>query len=427
MTQQSFEDSPFAEYTLDMFLKSAGNDHSEIAAFNKWRRHVISEGLYTFELTHLEAQKPLVAVENYAGKHTDLISFASYNYFGYSYHPDVIAAAKAALDTYGLGATGSPLLNGTFRIHHELEQGLVDFFDMPNKDVSLFSSGYGANVGVISAYVHKGDYVLMDRLSHASIVDGAILSQATIKFFKHNDAEHMGRILNRISIHNVRVLVCIEGIYSADGDSGNLAEIVKVAKEYGATVLVDEAHSILIAGDRGRGVIEDQGVMEDVDMIICTFSKSFGGVGGCLVADEELIFYINYYARARMFSCAIDPAVTGGIIKALELASGPDGDAKRLRIMKNAAYLRGKLQDHVDIGDSNSWIMPVIYGKERITIRLNAYLQESGLDTSLMQFPAVPKNQSRIRLFVTSEHTEEQMDRCVEVISDAAKKFGFHK
>lgn len=415
----------YTDYTFDMFITSAGKAHSEITQFNKWRQQVVDAKMYTFQIPHLGAQRPEVAVQRISGEQLDLISLANYNYLGYSYHPEVLQAAKDALDVYGLGATGSPVLNGTFRLHELLEQKIIDFFDMPGYGISLFSSGYGANIGVVSAYAHKGDIVVLDRLSHASLVDGAILSQATIKLFKHNDYEHLDRVLNRLDYKNTRILVCTEGVYSADGDTGHVADIVRVSKKYGATVLVDEAHSLLIAGEHGRGVSEEQGVLDEVDMIIATFSKSFGGVGGCLYAREDLTNYVNWYARSRMFSCALDPAVTGGLIKALELAGGPDGQAKRERIRSNADYLRARLKDKVDIGDSHSWIIPVIYGDEHLTIPLSDYLQRQGVDASLMSFPAVPKNQSRIRLFVTSEHNQDQLDRGADIILQAAEKFGF--
>ena len=418
-------DSHYTDFTFDMFLNSAGKDHPEITRFNQWRKQVLDAGKYTFQIPHLGAQRTEVTVKRNTGEELDLISFASYNYLGYSYHPEVLAAAREALDTYGLGATGSPVLNGTFKIHEELEEKLVEFFGLPGYGVTLFSSGYGANLGVVSGFAHKGDYVVLDRLSHASLFDGAILSQANIKLYKHNDVEHLERVLGRMDYRNTRILVCTEGVYSADGDIGHVREIVRVAKKYGATVLVDEAHSLLVAGESGRGVSEEQGVLEEVDMIIATFSKSFGGVGGCLIAKENMTTYLNWYARSRMFSCALDPVVTGGLIKALELASGPDGDAKRKRLRHNADYLRDKLAGHVDLGTSHSWIIPVIYKDEHINIPLNDYLQRAGLDISLMGFPAVPKNQARIRLFVTSEHTEDQMDRGAELLLDAAQHFGF--
>jgi len=425
VSQLKMKRRSFTEYTLDMFLNSADKDHTEVYHFNQWRDQVVGANQYTFEVPHLGAQRPQVTVERTGGEKLDLISFASYNYLGYSYHPAVIAAAKEALDQYGLGATGSPLLNGTFSIHHTLEDRIVEFMGLPGLGVSLFSSGYGANVGVVSAFVHKGDYVILDRLSHASLVDGAILSQANIKFFKHNNVEHLELVLNRIDHKVARILICVEGIYSADGDVGDLRGVIDVARKYGATVLIDEAHSLLVAGPNGRGVVEEQGVLEDAEIIIATFSKAFGGVGGCLIAKKELTRYINYYARSRMFSCAIDPATTGGLIKALELGAGPDGHAKRQRIKNNAVYLRSLLDGKVDIGASYSWVIPVVYGQEQITIPLSDYLQREGLDTSLMMFPAVPRNQARVRLFVTSEHTRDQMDRCAEVMLGAADKFGF--
>lgn len=418
-------EEPYARYTLDMFSRSVGKDHAEISQFWRWREMVINAGMYTFEVPHLHAQRPRVKVQRITGETYDLISLASYNYLGYGYHPEVLKAAKAALDTFGLGATGSPVLNGTFQIHKVLEQNLVDFFGLADHGVSLFSSGYGANVGVVSCYIHKGDHVVLDRSSHASLIDGALLSQAKISLFKHNDAEHLDRVLKKIDSGNARILVCTEGVFSTDGDFGNVKEILEVAHKYGAKLLVDEAHSLLVAGPRGRGVCEEKGILDQVDMVIGTFSKSFAGVGGFLFSSNEIVNYVNYYARSRMFSCALDPAVTGGLVKSLELASGPDGERKRKRIISNANYLRSKLQGHVDTGVSHSWIIPVIYGDEFLTLPLSDYLQKHGLDISLMTFPAVPKNRSRIRAFVTSEHKPRQLDEAAAIILQAAEEFGF--
>ncbi len=419
------QEEPYTQYTLDMFSRSAGKDHAEIKQFAKWRELVTGANKYTFEVPHLGAQTPEISVRRESGDEYDLVSFASYNYLGYSYHPEVIQGAKDALDHYGLGATGSPLLNGTFQIHKELEDGISDFFGQEDYGVSLFSSGYGANLGAISAFIHKGDHVVLDRSSHASLIDGAVLSQGKISLFRHNDAEFLEKVLRRIDYENSRILVCCEGVYSTDGDYGTLRDIIDVSKKYGAAVLVDEAHSLLVAGENGRGVCEEQDVLSEADMIIATFSKSFGGVGGCLYAKKKVTNYINYYARSRMFSCALDPGVTGGLIKAVELAGSADGDDRRKRISENADYLRSKLAGRVDIGTSSSWIIPVIYGDERLTLPLSDYLQKNGIDISLMTFPAVPKNKSRIRAFVTSEHTHEQLDVGAEAILKAAEEYNF--
>jgi len=415
----------YTEFTLDMFSRSSGKNHSEIKQFNQWRDDIIKADKYTFETPHLTPQTPEISVRRIHGDEHNLVNFSSYNYLGYANHPEVIQAAKDALDTFGLGATGSPLLNGTFDIHKKLEDSLTSFFGQKGYGISLFSSGYGANIGVVSSYIHKGDYVVLDHSSHASLIDGAVMSQGTVKLFRHNDAEFLERILKRISKDNRRILVCVEGVYSTDGDYGNLKDIVTVTKNYGASILVDEAHSLLIAGATGKGVVEEFDVLADVDLLIGTFSKSFGGIGGCVYAKNDLINYMNYYARSRMFSCALDPAVTGGILKALELASGLDGDEKRNRIIENADFLRSLLKDKVDIGTSHSWVIPIIFGDERKSLPLGDYLMKRGYDFSIMMFPAVKKNKSIIRAFVTSEHTKEQLEGCAEALIDASKEFNF--
>ena len=424
--QKSKEKKPsYTEFTLDMFSRSSGKNHAEIKQFNQWRNDVISADKYTFETPHLTPQTPEIGVRRIHGDEHKLFNFSSYNYLGYANHPEVINAAKDALDKFGLGATGSPLLNGTFDIHKQLENALTEFFGQEGYGVSLFSSGYGANIGVVSSYIHKGDYVVLDHSSHASLIDGAVMSQGTIKLFRHNDAEFLERILKRIAKENRRILVCVEGVYSTDGDYGNLKDIVTVTKKYGASILVDEAHSLLVAGATGKGAVEQFDVLADVDLLIGTFSKSFGGVGGCLYAKQELINYVNYYARSRMFSCALDPAVTGGVLKALELSSGPDGDKKRKRIVENADYLRSLLKNKVDIGTSQSWVIPIIFGDERKSLPLGDWLMRKGYDFSIMMFPAVKKNKSIIRAFVTSEHTKEQLEGCAEALIDAAKEYEF--
>jgi glycine C-acetyltransferase len=219
--------------------------------------------------------------------------------------------------------------------------------------------------------------------------------------------------------------VCTEGVFSADGDYGALDKIVPLAKSFGAQVLVDEAHSFGLAGARGRGVAEEMGVLDQVDYFVVTFSKALGGVGGALIAKRELARYVNWYARCRMFSCAIDPAVTAGVTKALELMGSSDGAARRKRLTANAALLRGSLEGRANIGRSRSWIVPVIYGPENLTIPLADWLQRNGLDGSCMSFPAVPVNEARIRLFVTSEHTDEQIRSCADLVARAAKELAF--
>lgn len=415
----------YQDCSYDMFISNLGPELTEIKHFNEWIESATRDGIYSFESPRLGAQKTEIEIQRETGERMRLLNFSSYNYLGFGYHPDVIAAAKDALDTYGLGAASSPVISGTCGIHKKLEEDLTHFFGLEDRSVSLFSSGYGANVGVIQAYMKPGNHIVMDQSVHISILEGAKISGANCSYFRHNDVEHLDQVLKEVSQGKTRVLVCAESVYSADGDYGDLSDIVRVAKNYQASILVDEAHSALIAGENGRGVSEEQGVLEDIDLYIITFSKAFSGVGGALLAKKEVVRYVNWYAKCRMFSCALDPAVTGGMIKVLELASGPEGEKRRRLLRENAAYFRKKLAGKVNIGNSKSWIVPVIFGSEWNILKLNDFLQREGFDGSIMQFPSVPKNEARIRICITSEHTRYQLDRGVDIILKAAKEFGF--
>lgn len=423
--QQEKRFSDYKSYSYDMFMQSLGRQPVEIDRFAQWVGSASRDGVYAFESARTTAQKTEVDLVRETGEHLHLLNFSSYNYLGLSYHPDVIRAAQDAIAEFGIGAASSPVISGTYSVHKQLEQRLIQFFDIPDRRVSLFSSGYGVNLGVIQAFVKPGGHVVLDQSAHMSLQEGAKLSGAEISYFRHNDMQHLEEILSGISDPYQRVLVCAEGAYSGEGDFGNIREIVRLAKKFGSFTLVDEAHSVLIAGDNGRGVCEEQGVLEDVDLYVMTFSKAFGGVGGALLASSQICQYVNWYAKCRMFSCALDPGVTAGMTKVLELAGGPEGRARRKRLIDNADYMRSKLHGHVDLGRSQSWIVTVIYGTDKLGLNLNDYLQRNGLDTSLMQFPAVPKNEARIRMFVTSEHSRQQLDRAVEIVLQAKQQFNF--
>lgn len=425
MTIDRSDRPEYLDYTYDMFLSSIDGEQSEAVRFASWVADVERDGLYPFEAPRLEAQYPRVRAERTDGTPLYLLNFSSYNYLGLGYHPEVIAAAKDALDRYGLGACSSPVQAGTLGLHRELEQRLVDFIGLPGRGVSLFSSGYGVNTGTISALIKRRHHVVIDKSAHMSILEGAQISRAHIHYFEHNDPDHLREVLAQIGPEAQRVLVCTEGVFSADGDFGRLEEVVEVAREHGAQVLVDEAHSFLVAGPNGRGVVEDAGVLDEVDYLVVTFSKALGGIGGALIARAEVARYVNWYARCRMFSCALGPAVTAGVTKALELAAGSEGDERRARVRSNAERLRSRLRGQVDIGRSRSWIVPVIYGSESDTILLADHLLRRGQEGSVMEFPAVPVNEARIRLFVTSEHEPAHIDACADNIVDAAKRFGF--
>ncbi len=417
----------FSEYTYDMFMMNMSSELEEIELFSEWVDVLNKKNLYTFEAVRSAAQKTEIDLARENGEGVHIINLSSYNYLGFSYHPDVIKAAQDAVAKYGLGASSSPVISGTYLVHKQLENALEKFFGLPDRGVSLFTAGYSVNLGVISAFIKPGNHVIMDMASHMSIVEGAKLSGGEVSFFRHNDMQHLEELLKEKCDSFTRVLVCMEGLYSGDGDFGNVKEVVRLAKKYGAFTLVDEAHSALVAGENGKGVCEAQGVLEDVDLYVMTFSKAFGGVGGAVYAKKGIIKYINWYARCRMFSCALDPAVTGGMVKVVELAGSEIGKERRKRVISNANYFRNLLKGKVNLGVSESWVVIVNFGSESKTLALNDYLQRTGLDTSIIQFPAVPKNDARIRMFITSEHTEKQLKKAAEIILDAAAKFDFLK
>ena len=416
----------YKKYTYDMFMFNMVSDLDEIDQFHKWISSMESNNEYTFEAPRKGAQKTNVEIirEN---KTLSVLNFSSYNYLGFGYHPDVIKAAKDSLDIYGLGAASSPVISGTYSIHKELESAILDYFDLPGYGISLFSSGYAVNTGTIQAFMKKGGRIIVDKSAHMSILEGAQLCGAEISYFAHNNTDELEALLKKYCDEWTRVLICVEGVYSADGDYGNLKDIVKLAKKYGAYTLVDEAHSVLVAGENGRGVSEEHGVLDEVDLYVMTFSKAFGGVGGALLAKKEITRYVNWYARCRMFSCALDPAVTGGLVKVVELAKGSEGRLRRKKIKENSNYFINLLSSRINCGNSVSWIVPVMYNSESNTIDLNNYLQHNGLDSSIVQFPAVPKNEARLRMFVTSEHTKYQLDKASLIIFEAAERFGFQK
>lgn len=413
------------EASLEDFRENHGRKHSEIDRFNSWVNYYKNAGLYSIETIRTGATKPVVTIRRQTGEEFEVINFANYNYLGYATHPTVLKGAREALDKYGLGATASPLVSGMLDIHKELEDAVTEYFDQKGYGVTLFTSGFGALVGAISAYIHQNDHVVIDSLSHASIVDGVMASGGKMHLFDHNNMEELESILNHIDDGNSRILICAEGVYSADGDYGDIKNIVRLAKKYGAKTLVDEAHSMLIAGENGRGVCERDGVLAEVDMIVGTFSKSFSGVGGFLYAKKELTSYVNFYARNRMFSCALDPAVTGGMVAATRLAMTEEGKERRERLIDNADYFRSLLQGHVDISNSSTWIIPAIFGKDSLMFPIATYLQKNGLEGSMMCYPSVPKNQGRIRSFLSSEHSRDELKKGAEIILRAAETFNF--
>jgi 8-amino-7-oxononanoate synthase len=410
----------FTEYDYSNFYYGAGDDPLNLLKpFQSWYHDARPNGYYLYMEALGSAPTTRVRVrDGKTGEWRDLINMASYNYLGISYRPEVKQAAHEALDRYGLGASGSPILSGTFDVHEELASELARFKD--KEACLLFPTGYSANVGFISSLMRAGDTVLLDQYSHASIVDGAILAKSKTVFFRHNNPLDLERKLSGVK---GKKLVVVEGVYSMDGDICALPEILEVTKRHGARLLIDEAHSSFLFGPNGRGVAEHFGVDEEVDFHLGTFSKSLGGQGGYVCATKDLVDYSNAFARSRFFSCNLSPVLTAGLLAALRIAR--DEPELRARLWSNVAYLRRRFaEEGIDIGKSTSQVMPVMVNNDSKVFTVAEKIQQRGLFLNPVTYPAVPKHRSRLRISVSAAHSEEDLESAVQTIAGVLREEG---
>ena len=348
----------------------------------------------------------------------EVVNLTSYNYLGLSTHPEVIAAAKRALDKYGMSASGAPLLSGTFDLHVELARRLATF--KQQEDCILYSSGLGGNVGAIQGILRKGDFLILDEKCHKSLVDGGTLSGAKMLFFAHNDMESLEAMLAKAQ--GARALVAVEGVYSMDGDLVDLPGVVARCEAAKVPVYIDEAHSTLMFGAHGRGVAEHFNLEHAIGMSFGTLSKSFGGVGGFVCSNAPIIQYLKGYSSPWNFSCAPSPAVIGGLMKALEVATRDD--TLRVALWKNVKYFTTHLKAMgIDIGNTQSQVIPIIIGSSGEKLfRMATELQRRGLFLQPVDFPAVPAHARRFRISVSSQLTTAQIDHALNVIEDVVVK-----
>jgi glycine C-acetyltransferase len=383
--------------------------------------HFESKGhnLYRRMLLQPSDAEALVDYPREAGERR-MIILASNNYLGLASHPKVIDAACRAAVQYGTGAGSSPLLVGTFPTTRKLETKLAQFKGA--EEACVFATGYSANVGVISAVCGKNDAVILDRLAHASMVDGARLSGAQIKVFHHNDADHLDRVLRRSREANTK-LVCVEGIYSMDGDAAPLDELLKVVRKHDALLLVDEAHSTGVLGKGGRGAAAHFGVEGQIDLHVGTLSKALGACGGFVAGKADLVTYIRYLARSGMFSTAPSPMVTAAAAAALEVIEQEPWRVEKL--WENCRYLHGELvKMDFTVNEAPSPIIPVIIGCNSKLRQMTLELHQSNICVNSVPFPAVARGSERLRISLTANHTREQLDEALRCIERAAVNAG---
>lgn len=347
------------------------------------------------------------------------IMLGSNNYLGLTNHPEVIEAGVEALRKYGAGLTGSRFLNGNILLHDELEERIAEFV---GKEKSLvFSTGYGVNLGVISTVAGPLDIILSDELNHASIVDGARFSRARVIRFKHNDMEDLERHIAEADSSKARFIVS-DGIFSMEGDIVNLPDLVRVAKKYGARVMIDDAHALGVLGPRGDGTAAHFGLSDEVDLIMGTFSKSLASVGGFIAGEEPVIDYLKHHTRTMIFTAALPPAMAATVLKALEVLQNEPERVQR--VLENAEYVRNNLHEMgYDTGESTTPVVPVIIGEEMKTFSVWKELMKNGVYTNPVISPAVPADRSLLRTSYMATHTRDQLDFCLEAFHKVGKKY----
>ncbi len=408
-------------YDYSNFFSASGKDPFDLLdPFGEWWAEARPSGYYQYELPIHSAPSTRVDVKDTkTGEiRCGLINFASYNYLGLSYRPEVKEAIKAAVDRYGAGSSGSPILSGTTALLQQLAEDVARF--KGKEAAMIFPTGYSANLGVIAGLMRVGDLVVADQYAHASIVDGMILSKAQSRFFRHNRPQDLDRKLHGF---DGKKLVVIEGVYSMDGDLAPLPEILEICRERGARILIDEAHSTFLFGENGRGVAEHFGLDEEVDIHLGTFSKSLGGQGGFVAGSQALIDYLRGFSRSRFFSCALAPPVVAGIIKALELVeSEPE---LREKLWANVEFMQNRLRDAgVDIGDSESQVIPIMIRNDETIFDIGEQLFREGIFINPVKYPAVGKHKSRFRMSVSAAHSQEELEEGAEIIARVLERNG---
>jgi glycine C-acetyltransferase len=375
-----------------------------------------------FKLRVLDDQQAPVC--HYDGK--EVINLASNNYLGLANHPKLIEASLAATRALGVGSGAVRTIAGTMRIHMELEEKIARFKNA--EACVVFQSGFAANAGTVSAILGKEDFIISDELNHASIIDGARLSRAKIKVFRHKDVAHCEEQLKEIANEPGHKLVITDGVFSMDGDIGPVDKLAALAEKYGAIMMVDDAHASGILGRNGRGSIDHFGMHGRVDVQVGTLSKAIGALGGYVCGSRDLIDFLYHRARPFLFSTSHPPAVAASCIAAFDIL---EQEPERIeRLWTNTRYFQGELKRAgFNIGGVNTPatetpITPVIVGEGRAAMEFSRALFEEGVMGTGIAFPTVPEGKARIRLILTSEHTLAQLDSALETLERVAKRIG---
>ena len=380
-----------------------------------------ARGTY-FKLRVLDDQQAPVC--HYDGK--QVINLASNNYLGLANDPRLVEAAIAATRKYGVGSGAVRTIAGTMKIHMELEEKIARFKNV--EACVVFQSGFTANAGTVSSILGKEDYILSDELNHASIIDGARLSRAAIKVFRHKDVDHCEQLLQELAPQPGKKLVITDGVFSMDGDIGPVDKLALLAEQYGAIMMVDDAHASGVLGRNGRGSVDHFGMHGKVDVQVGTLSKAIGALGGYVCGSRDLIDYLYHRARPFLFSTSHPPAVAAACMAAFDiLESEPE---RILRLWSNTRYFQGELLrlgfnvGGVTTPATETPITPVIVGEGRAAMEFSRALFDEGVMATGIAYPTVPEGKARLRLILTSEHTRAELDQALETLERVARRLG---
>lgn len=341
-----------------------------------------------------------------------VLMFGSNCYSGLVNDPRIKEAAIEAVKKYGTGCAGSPFLNGTLDLHKKLERRIAEYIG--KEDVMIYSTGFGVNLGVVSTLTGREDYILWDEQDHASIIEGRRLSFSQQLKYKHNDMASLEKQLQRCEPDKVKLIVT-DGVFSMEGDVANLPEIVRLAKQYNATVMVDEAHSIGVFGKGGRGTVHHFGLTDDVDLIMGTFSKSFASLGGFIATDKEITNFLRHHSRSYIFTASITPASTAAALKAIDIMIEEPERQEHLWKITNYA-LEGFRNMGCEIGHTSTPIIPLYIRDDFKTFAVTRDLFNEGIFVNPVVTPAVPPQDTLIRFSLMATHTEEQVTRALEAV-----------
>ncbi len=381
----------------------------------KYYAQVRGAGIYPYYRAISSGQDPVVT---HLGK--ELVMLGSNNYLGLTNHPEVKEAAAVALAMFGTGCAGSRLLNGTLDIHLELEERLAKF--LGREDVLTFATGFQVNLGVLSCLLRRSDIALLDGLNHASIIDGCRLSFSRAHKYLHNDMADLEKKLTNISSEKGKMIV-VDGVFSMEGDTAKLPEIVELKNRYGARLMVDDAHGIGVFGDNGRGTPEHFGLEDQVDLVMGTFSKSLATVGGFIAGSTDVIDFIRHEARSAIFSAAPPPSSMAAAIKALEIIEREP--QRRKNLWENARFMKREFETlGFDTGLSESPVIPLVVGEDLEAFAMTLKLQERGVFANPVVSPAVPKGRSMMRTSYMATHTMEHLELALEAFAAVGREMG---